>query len=273
MRKDPKQILSDDLRRLFSLLPKPNNFPVGTPVLSALVIKLHPGNLNTTLEAITLLLKQKSCSTNINISDPKFGFTALHCLLGKPIRLDNSHLGATLPVVRYLLEKGADINSPDKDGLTPLHHLTQNLNKENTEGTVTLFRLLLEHGADVTAPDSQGWTPIHHLSRYLRKENEGGTVTLVRLLLKHGINVTGQTSEGWTPLHLLAIDLNKENEKGTMALVRLLLEHGADVTAQDRISSDCSWSTMPTSKHKTTKGGLHFTNLPDISGRRMKEVL
>ncbi|XP_068755480.1 transient receptor potential cation channel subfamily A member 1-like isoform X1 [Montipora capricornis] len=58
-----------------------------------------------------------------------------------------------------LLDKGADINEKDRDGLTPLHAATR-FEREN------IAKLLLERGADPTIPSNNEWmTPLHSAAR------------------------------------------------------------------------------------------------------------
>jgi ankyrin repeat protein len=64
---------------------------------------------------------------------------------------------AAMPVLRVLLERGGDPNTPDDRGRTPLHLLfASTLVRDPTEAV----RLLLEHGADPQRPDRDGKTPL-----------------------------------------------------------------------------------------------------------------
>jgi ankyrin repeat protein len=56
-------------------------------------------------------------------------------------------------VVVLLLDKGAKIDSTEKDGATPLHFAAQ-------EGCLNAVKLLLDRGASVNARDKQGRTPL-----------------------------------------------------------------------------------------------------------------
>lgn len=57
-----------------------------------------------------------------------------------------------LRVAKYLLEQGADANSPAKGGVSPLHIAAQN-------GDIQSIKLLVQHGANLEVLDSRGRTP------------------------------------------------------------------------------------------------------------------
>jgi ankyrin repeat protein len=68
-----------------------------------------------------------------------------------------------LEVVRILIEYNpADINARDKTGLTPLLWVSASHNHK--DGSVT--QLLLEHGADINTQNEYGGTPLHYASDY-----------------------------------------------------------------------------------------------------------
>uniref|UniRef100_A0A8L8KRY0 ANK_REP_REGION domain-containing protein n=1 Tax=Heligmosomoides polygyrus TaxID=6339 RepID=A0A8L8KRY0_HELPZ len=56
--------------------------------------------------------------------------------------------------VERLLREGANPNSHNEDGLTPLHQCAIDDNQQ-------IMLLLLSHGADVNAQDTEQWTPLH----------------------------------------------------------------------------------------------------------------
>ena len=74
--------------------------------------------------------------------------------------------------VKSLIEKGADVNTENDWGCTPLHYAADS-------GYVDIAKLLIEHGADVNAKDSDGWTPLHYALK-------NGHTDVAELLKKHG---------------------------------------------------------------------------------------
>jgi len=115
-------------------------------------------------------------------------------------------------IVRLLLEHGADCNSKDAAGFTPLLHATIGGYEEVTD-------LLLSYGAGYQHVDdchrsALHWAVIHGRERLLQK------------LLKHCAGncalVNGYTIEGRTALHIAV-------EMGFEPAVELLLEHGAKI--------------------------------------------
>jgi hypothetical protein len=114
--------------------------------------------------------------------------------------------------VTLLLENGADVNTKDNDGWTPLMHAAEKGHKEVVE-------LLIEKGADVNTKDNDGWTPL----MYASKNND---LEIIRLLLEKGANVNLTDKYGQTALILASANGHKE-------VVELLLEKGANVNIQD----------------------------------------
>jgi len=169
-------------------------------------------------------------------------------------------LGSDIERVRFLLERGADPNVPDRQGQPPLVIAAQNRDTR-------MIELLLNAGADVNAADRAGLTALHHavlrnhvptievlVRRGADLTRKGGPAGLsplalalsegkrwaAKALIDLGADVAERIGEyGITPLMLLAAqDEAFERVKrvaggpAVTALARMLVERGADVDAQ-----------------------------------------
>ncbi len=127
---------------------------------------------------------------------------------------DAAMQGQGVDAVRALVEKGADVNAAQGDGMTALHWAAVN-------GDVELTRFLVSAGARLDATTRLGhYTPLHLAAR----EGKGA---VIRALLDAGDVANRETATGEaTPLHLAALS-------GTVEGVRALIEHGADVNRRE----------------------------------------
>eukprot|EP01064_Diplonema_japonicum_P017834 TRINITY_DN261_c3_g1_i1.p1 TRINITY_DN261_c3_g1~~TRINITY_DN261_c3_g1_i1.p1 ORF type:complete len:386 (+),score=98.95 TRINITY_DN261_c3_g1_i1:65-1159(+) len=131
------------------------------------------------------------------------GTTALHMAAG-----DNEDL------VRVMLKYGADVNTVDVSGDTPLHRAANH-------GKEGILRVLLEHHADPNAKRTfQGQTALHStVVGEFRLET-------MRLLFQHHADPNISDCYGNTALHLAA-------GRGCVAAVQYLLENKADPDLRD----------------------------------------
>ncbi|CAG5927403.1 unnamed protein product [Menidia menidia] len=95
--------------------------------------------------------------------------------------------GDTEEVLR-MLDRGADINYANVDGLTALHQAC-------IDDNVDMVTFLVEHGASVNQPDNEGWIPLHAAASC-------GYLDIAEYLISQGANVGVVNSEGETPLDI-----------------------------------------------------------------------
>jgi hypothetical protein len=70
-----------------------------------------------------------------------------------------------LDIIRFLLDRGSDVNSVATDGYTPLHIACIYVE-------VGMAKLLLDYGADITAVNSNSQTPLDTLRRKRQAEKQ-----------------------------------------------------------------------------------------------------
>ncbi|XP_026295213.1 protein phosphatase 1 regulatory subunit 12A isoform X2 [Apis mellifera] len=99
-------------------------------------------------------------------------------------------------VVR-LLQKGADINTGNVDGLTALHQACIN-------DDLDMVEFLVEKGADINCGDNEGWTPLHATASC-------GFISIAKYLIEKGCNLAAVNYDGQ-----LALDIAESVEMEDM---------------------------------------------------------
>ncbi|XP_021497177.1 ankyrin repeat and SAM domain-containing protein 6 isoform X1 [Meriones unguiculatus] len=142
--------------------------------------------------------------------------------------------GGHEPLVRFLLRRGASVNSRNHYGWSALMQAARC-------GHVSVAHLLLDHGADVNAQNRLGASVLTVASR-------GGHLGVVKLLLEAGAIVDHHNSSGESPAmggsrdELLGITaLMAAAQHGHEAVVRLLMEWGAN---PNRTARTVGWSPL-----------------------------
>ena len=114
------------------------------------------------------------------------------------------------PLVKILIDAGADVNAKDNTGNTSFTYAIR-------EGSAEIARILIDAGADVNAKNNVGYTALLYAAM-------NGYTKIVQLLLDKGADVNATKTDGSTPLLYAA-------KNGYTKIVQLLLDKGADVYA------------------------------------------
>lgn len=160
-------------------------------------------------DGIAAIRTSIASGTDINKADPDSGRTLLHDAV--------SHQSPEL--VLSLIEKGANVNAPDKGGCTPLALASQSNNKQITG-------ILISKGADLNSRDIYGYTALLWSLYYDFFE-------LAKTLIEKGADVNIAEDKGKTPLMFAC-------EKEQIELAGIMISKGADVCAFD--ASGCKAS-------------------------------
>ncbi|MCL2059303.1 MAG: ankyrin repeat domain-containing protein [Oscillospiraceae bacterium] len=107
-------------------------------------------------------------------------------------------------LVRWLVERGADVNARDMYQNTPLHKC------DNVE-------LLLDLGADIEAVNYQDETPLHLACSHRN-------IRVVRLLLSRNANVNAKNKRGFTPLSLALAHCRNADITNCAKIAELMLD-------------------------------------------------
>ena len=110
----------------------------------------------------------------------KDGFTSLYLVVEE----------GKLDVVKFLIEKGANVNAKCKNDYTPLCIAAE-------KGKLDVVKFLIEKGANVDKKNKNGWTPLHVAAKE-------GILDVVKYLTENGANINAKTNDDKTPLYIAA---------------------------------------------------------------------
>jgi uncharacterized protein len=143
--------------------------------------------------------------------------------------------------MQVLLDAGAEVDSQNPSGWTPLHVAAEH-------GRADACTLLIQRKAKIDRPLKGSDTQPIHLAA------ENGQLEVVKLLVEKGAKVDARDDRMCTPLHLAAQD-------GHLAVVKWLVEHKADINAKDKEGQNVFWYAIvnkeysnPVSDYLTKKG-------------------
>ncbi|MET0408759.1 MAG: quinoprotein dehydrogenase-associated putative ABC transporter substrate-binding protein [Hyphomicrobium sp.] len=126
--------------------------------------------------------------------------------------LMNAIVGADAERVKFLIEKGADVNKPDQLGALPLGSAASIRRTD-------LMQILLDGGAKVDAHDSDNMTALQHAINV-------NHVPSIELLAKHGADIERGTEKGYTALEVALSD-------GKFFAAKALIDAGAKTNVAD----------------------------------------
>jgi len=132
------------------------------------------------------------------------------------MQLRDAILDSNLYEVNQLLEKGANVNIRDTDGISALMHASD-------EGLTDIVRNLLNKGANTNLQNNKGKTALMYAS-------EQGYAYIIKLLLEKGANIDLQNNQLDTALMFASVTDHKD-------CVRTLLERGANIDLQNKHGS------------------------------------
>ena len=198
------------------------------PMVAALLLSSLPSGLPNKFKNITYLHKDTTDRALLNKLQTMIGNATELCFkiineqdqYGKT-KLTWAVINNDINKVKSLLERGAHVDMPNKDGFTPLitAALYNNLN---------MVKILLEYKADANAEDKQGGTPLAYAIMHKNLD-------IVTELLNHKAYVNKAViQDGYTPLMLAIISIDNEKDKNEkdkinqMNIIKALIDKKVD---------------------------------------------
>lgn len=151
---------------------------------------------------------------DVNAQSPYRGTALINAVSNTPY-FGQPAYSLSAATIKYLIDKGANVNAAGKDGETALMSAALNASDE-------LVRMLVAAGANVNAKNRAGKTALMYAPRYHNSNPE-----VVRVLLAAGADVNAADEEGRTALMQAAF-------VGSAEIAGLLLGAKASVNAKDR---------------------------------------
>lgn len=111
-------------------------------------------------------------------------------------------------ILKFLIARGADLNTRNKNGLTPLFSALD-------RGKSGIAKILIQNGANIKIRGFRNRTLLHMAAR-------SGNVDIADLLIQKGINVNAKDSRDATPLQCITPGSHKK-------MIQFLIRKGADV--------------------------------------------
>ena len=153
---------------------------------------------------------------------------------------------SSLEMTELFLDRGANIEARDVEGSPPLHFVVETC----SEGHVAVLQLLLDRGAQINSKDDTGRTALHWASRR--------SAAAVAVLLDRGADIEARTAQGRTALATAAMELQPE-------IVSVLLARNADMNTQDL------WGVTPL-MHAAAIGSLEMITMIASRGAQLDLV-
>jgi len=163
-------------------------------------------------QAVFVALLAAGCDVNIHNKTPyTLGQTALHRALAPET--------TCLAPAERLLRAGADPNSLDSRGLSPLYQLAHWQNKDPFQG----LKLMQQYGADINIRNKEGGSP----ALYAAFDSAGSVI--LQAFIEAGADTGATDNYGNTLLHLAA----ENSKEGAGERIRLLLKSISNLDRQN----------------------------------------
>jgi ankyrin repeat protein len=137
-----------------------------------------------------------------------------------------------MEVIKLLVEKGADVNATDTQGLTPL---TSILTKSNNKQVLETAKYLMEHGADINAKTKNGM----HVFEWIVARNANIAPEILKFLIEKSNKIDWSKSQERHPIKWVIENYYSNEPLDSLKdYIKFFIANGADINSRDRNSNN-----------------------------------
>lgn len=125
--------------------------------------------------------------------------------------------------IEFAIQRGADINALNNDGLTPLMHAIKNTLPGYNE--LTCIKILMDNGADINAKGRHGESAL--LLSIARTHDD-----IFERLVSGGADILQKNNKGQSIPYLLAHSAINHNIQKSVARLTMLVDRGVDISKE-----------------------------------------
>lgn len=139
-------------------------------------------------------------------------------------------------MVRFLIDRGAQVDAKDRDGIQPVHLASES-------GSMAVLKALFQAGAAVDCSDERGFQPLHYASMTPNRFD------VIKYLLREGADIEAKASNGYRPLSL-ACTSDTTNLCTLIELgAKMDYKDGSESALETAIKRDSKWALEVLLKH------------------------
>ena len=141
--------------------------------------------------------------------------------------------GKMIELIQFLLENGLDATSLINDGRNVLHLLCENYDHDNL---VDLIRLFIDRGVNINCKEPIQWkTLLHYVCKRYRSDN---LIDVIKLFIESGVDSNAKCKEMGAEISVLEYIFTCYKKDNLIDIARLLIEKGADIHVKYKFRSN-----------------------------------
>jgi ankyrin repeat protein len=141
-----------------------------------------------------------------------------------------------IEIIKYLINLCVNINIVNNGGVNLLHLICSNSTNLKSEEILFIVKFLIENGINVNAVNINNWTALHYICSTSTNLKSEEILFIVKFLIENGINVNAVTINNWTALHYVCSKYTNLKDQDAIDVIKILIENGININA---VNNDC----------------------------------